>query len=106
MARPRPGVDKKGRIPFMITSSHQQCVGKVNSDRLSMGSGQNPNIRCLRIEEALVYAGLSRSALYRLISQKKVVVRKAGSASLIEKESLDRYLDDLPGFKSRTQQPA
>lgn len=62
--------------------------------------------RCLRIEEALAYAGLSRTMLYRLMVQKKIVVRKAGSATLIEKESLDRYLDALPGFEPRTQQPA
>lgn len=91
----------------MITSSYQQPVDRGKTPPLSTGNKeQTPSVRCLRIEEALAYAGLSRTMLYRLMVQKKIKVRKAGSATLIEKESLDRYLDDLPGFEPRKHQSA
>lgn len=62
--------------------------------------------RFLRFSDAVAYSGLPRTSLYRAIAQSKIVAKKSGRATLIERESLDRHLDDLPVAKLGKQQPA
>jgi hypothetical protein len=57
--------------------------------------------RFLQISEALAYAGISRSRLYLWLSDGAVIGRKAGKATLIDRESLDRHLDGLPATEIR-----
>lgn len=52
--------------------------------------------RFFRFPEAVAYSGVSRTALYLLLGNGTIVARKSGRATLIDRESLDRYLDGLP----------
>lgn len=57
--------------------------------------------RFMRLAGAITYSGLNRTRLYRLIADGAVIARKAGKATLIERESLDRHLDGLPNAEIR-----
>lgn len=54
------------------------------------------------LRESCRIAGLSSVTLYRLIAAKKIIAVKAGSKTLIELASLQRYLRSLPRFVGRT----
>ncbi len=57
--------------------------------------------RFLRIPEAMSYSGKSRTTLYLMLSRGEIVARKDGKNLLIDRESLDRYLDLLPRAEIR-----
>lgn len=48
----------------------------------------------LSIEEAAVYAGLTYSAIKRLIKQGKLPASKVGSTTLVRRAAIDRMLYD------------
>jgi hypothetical protein len=50
----------------------------------------------LRINQAVNYSGLSRSSLYRLNSEGRLVFRKAGKSVLVDFKSLKTLIDTLP----------
>ena len=52
--------------------------------------------RALRVAEALQYAGLGRTALYRAVSAGKIETTKIGKRRLVFRESLDRFLAPKP----------
>ena len=52
--------------------------------------------RFLRIPEACAYIGVSRSRLYQLLAEGKLPARKLGCRTLLDKDMLDRFLEELP----------
>ncbi|MDE2238751.1 MAG: helix-turn-helix domain-containing protein [Rhodospirillales bacterium] len=52
--------------------------------------------RFLKVSEAVTYSGKSRTALYIAMSRNEITARKSGKITLIDRESLDRHLDNLP----------
>jgi hypothetical protein len=50
----------------------------------------------LRLNQAVHYSGLSRSTLYRLNSEHRLVFRKAGKSVLVDFKSLKSLIDTLP----------
>ena len=48
------------------------------------------------IREACEASGLSRSALYIALKEKRLIARKAGSRTLIERAELVRFIASLP----------
>lgn len=62
--------------------------------------------RFMPVAVAMSYSGIGRTALYRAIADGQVLARKAGRATLIDRESLDRHLDELPIAKVGKQQSA
>ncbi|MDE1882914.1 MAG: helix-turn-helix domain-containing protein [Rhodospirillales bacterium] len=73
--------------------------GRTSSwDKMSLRATQNAATlpRFFRIPEAVAYSGVSRTALYLLMGNGILAARKSGRATLIDRESLDRYLDGLP----------
>lgn len=52
--------------------------------------------RFLTINEACSYVRVSRSRLYELLSEGRIVARKLGHRTLVPREELDRFLDALP----------
>ena len=49
-----------------------------------------------RIPEACARYGWSRSRLYRLAGERKIVVLKVGRASFVDFDSADRFMASLP----------
>jgi hypothetical protein len=49
-----------------------------------------------RIPQALSYAAISRSRLYEWARARPTLIRKNGSASIVDFDILDAILDDLP----------
>jgi hypothetical protein len=56
----------------------------------------NERPRFLQMTAAVSYSGRSRAALYTLLNEKKIIAKKAGKTVLIDRQSLDDYLDTLP----------
>ncbi|HQT86800.1 helix-turn-helix domain-containing protein [Acidiphilium rubrum] len=52
--------------------------------------------RFLRISDAVTYSGKSRTALYLAMARGEIIARKSGKVTLIDRESLDRHLENLP----------
>tara|TARA_R110002096_G_scaffold122204_36_gene264813 strand:- start:7432 stop:7617 length:186 start_codon:yes stop_codon:yes gene_type:complete len=52
------------------------------------------------IPEGVVYSGLSRSSLYDALKRGDLTAKKAGRRTLISFAELDRYLSDLPDYRS------
>jgi hypothetical protein len=52
--------------------------------------------RFLQMTAAVSYSGRSRASLYVALSEKKIIAKKAGKTVLIDRQSLDAYLDTLP----------
>jgi excisionase family DNA binding protein len=52
----------------------------------------------LTIQEAGAYLPASRARIYQLLNQKLITGRKFGSRTLIERASLDKFIDSLPGY--------
>jgi predicted DNA-binding transcriptional regulator AlpA len=57
--------------------------------------------RYLKIPDAVAYSGKSRTSLYLALSRGEITARKSGKVTLINRESLDRHLDNLPRAKIR-----
>lgn len=57
---------------------------------------QNLRPRFGRIPEALTYAAVSRSRLYEWARERPELLKKNGSASLVDLNVLDAILDALP----------
>lgn len=85
-------------------SFRRQVNDNDKSPAASMDGVEVLGRRFMPVTVALTYSGIGRTALYRAIAQGKVLARKAGRATLIERESLDRHLDDLPAAKIGKQQ--
>ena len=51
--------------------------------------------RLLKINEAVRYSGLSRSALYLRVQRGELRLKKAGRRSLVERIELDALIDNL-----------
>lgn len=49
-----------------------------------------------RIPDAAVRYGLSKSSLYRLAADGRLVLRKFGRATFVEYEAADRFMASLP----------
>jgi len=52
--------------------------------------------RFLRVPAAEQYSGMSRAGIYRNLATGKIEGQKDGRTLLIDRESLDRYLESLP----------
>jgi len=63
----------------------------------------NPKPRAMRLALAAKYSGLSRASLYRRWQAGEVEFIKAGSATLVDVESLDRLLASLPRLEPRAR---
>jgi hypothetical protein len=55
----------------------------------------------MQIEAAMLFSGLSRSALYRALAAGKIMARKAGRSTLIETASLRDFIAALPAATFR-----
>jgi len=55
----------------------------------------------LSITEAAQAVGLSKSSVYELIADRKIVARKAGRRSLVDAASLRAWLSSLPQLPER-----
>jgi hypothetical protein len=55
----------------------------------------------LKIPDAVIYSGVSRSSLYVAMARGVVIARKSGKSTLIDRESLDKYLEGLPRAEIR-----
>jgi len=58
--------------------------------------------RFARIPQALEYASISRSRLYEWARQQPNLIRKNGSASLVDFNILDSLLDALPAAELKS----
>ncbi len=52
--------------------------------------------RWLRISAAAAYSGLSRSLIYELLNERKIKSHRIRSARVIDRESLDEFLNSQP----------
>jgi len=50
--------------------------------------------------ECVAYSGLSRTSLYNALKKGDLTAKKAGRRTLISFAELDRYLSDLPEYRS------
>jgi hypothetical protein len=57
--------------------------------------------RFARIPQALTYAAISRSRLYEWARARPSLIKKNGSASLVDFNVLDAILDELPAAELR-----
>jgi len=48
-------------------------------------------------KQASAYTSLHRSTLHKLWTEDKIEARRAGRAVRIKRESLDKYMESLPG---------
>ena len=63
---------------------------------VQLNGAEHMTPRYLKIPEAVAYSGISRTRLYAALSRGEIIARKSGKITLIDRESLDRHLDDLP----------
>lgn len=78
---------------------------------MSNSAGRNPaalieadvDIRPIAFDlaGAMAYSGLSRSMLYQLLREEKIVARQDGAKNLFMRDSLDRYILSLPARGSK-----
>ena len=52
--------------------------------------------RFISIDETCEYTGLSRRKIYDLMKGRKIVAKKLGTRTLIERASVDKFLNALP----------
>lgn len=52
--------------------------------------------RFMPLDEACEYAAFGRTTAYQLIRKGKIVARKLGARTVIDRRSLDKFLDTLP----------
>jgi hypothetical protein len=57
--------------------------------------------RYLKIPDAVTYSGKSRTSLYLAMARGDIIARKSGKVTLIDRESLDRHLENLPRAEIR-----
>jgi hypothetical protein len=50
----------------------------------------------MTVSQAVDYAGISRSVLYRLGQEQRVDFRRLGGRSFVTRESVDKMLSNLP----------
>lgn len=55
----------------------------------------------LRLPDATLVSGLSRSSLYRYAAAGRLILRKSGSATLVDAASLRELISDLPVLEVR-----
>lgn len=55
---------------------------------------------CLTITGAVRASGMSRTAIYAALRERKLSAFKAGKRTLIRHESLVAYLNSLPAYKA------
>jgi len=65
-----------------------------------MSTRRDKSTRLISIDKACDYTDLSRRKLYDLIKSGKIVAKKVGTRTLIEKSSIDKFLDALPRLAS------
>jgi excisionase family DNA binding protein len=53
------------------------------------------------LKDAVAASGLSRSEIYRLLADGRIVARKAGRRTLITAQSLHDYIEKLPAATFR-----
>lgn len=59
--------------------------------------------RFVRVKEAVVYAGIPRRTLYRLIHAGRIDARKDGTRqTFIDLDTIDRYFAELPKVQKTT----
>ncbi|MGB4952250.1 MAG: helix-turn-helix domain-containing protein [Rhizobiaceae bacterium] len=54
---------------------------------------------CLTVAQAVAFSGIARTTFYELIKQRHIVPRKVGKRTLIIRDELIEFLNNLP--KSR-----
>jgi excisionase family DNA binding protein len=54
------------------------------------------NNKLFTIEQACEYSGIGRSFLYQRIGAKQIKAVKAGKRIFVVRESLDKWIDNLP----------
>ncbi len=59
------------------------------------GIGMNPLPPLVRVAKARDY-GLAKSTLYRLAAQGRITIRKIGTSSYVETESVMKLIKELP----------
>lgn len=52
--------------------------------------------RWLRIPKAVEYSGIGRSTIYQLMGQRKIQSRTIGTIRVIDRESLDSFIQSQP----------
>jgi excisionase family DNA binding protein len=52
----------------------------------------------LSVQKAAIYLGLSDRSIYKLLEAEKIEAKKEGRKTLVLRQSLDRYLAELPAF--------
>jgi excisionase family DNA binding protein len=57
--------------------------------------------RFLKVPDAVAYSGMSRSRIYVSLARGEIIARKDGRTTLIDRESLDRHLENLPRAEIR-----
>lgn len=57
--------------------------------------------RYLKIPDAVAYSGKSRTSLYLAMARGDIIARKSGKVTLIDRESLDQHLENLPRAEIR-----
>ena len=69
-------------------------VSKARSKRARNGARRKPRLQPLL--KACVYGHFSRSFAYLLIKQGKITARKRAYRTMVDLNSVDRYLHSLP----------
>jgi excisionase family DNA binding protein len=57
----------------------------------------NESRRLFRVNEAVVYAAVSRATLYNEIKAGRLSILKLGKSTRIEVSEIDRWIDDTSG---------
>ena len=68
------------------------------SGTLNESKSQTPQSRWLRIERAVIYAGVSRTFLYGLLNRRSVASHIVGRVRLVDRESLDAFISAAEEF--------
>jgi excisionase family DNA binding protein len=58
-------------------------------------------LRMARVKETCLYMSIGKTRVYQLINEGILDARKSGRSTLIDLNSADRYLSDLPSMRSR-----
>ena len=53
----------------------------------------------LGVRDATAYSGLTRTRLFSLLKEGRLLARKAGRQTLLDRASIDSYLTSLPTWK-------
>ena len=87
--------------PRGAQSQRNRRAGASRPERRGDVAGPLPNAFAYTVRDACKATGLGRTTIYGLIAAGRVRAMKAGTRTLIEAESVRRYLASLPTLPTK-----